>query len=201
MRRLHKTLILPSLMAAILAGPASADVIPGTYTQTLDNPVLLESWYGYSNPYSYMHANPAESLGPLTPGEYAQATRDGLVTHASLSMTFHEIDSIVGDTEAVKVWAAPAGSGNNYSLLGTVTSNGTTTFDLIQAFGAGGGLDGLPVQVKLIGGTGIVDLAMLTQSVLRVSIGAGVAPVPAPAAALLCAIGLGVAGLARRRAG
>ncbi len=158
-----------------------ANIVGGAWTDTqvLNQP--LKEFFGYGIPIHYSHVNPAEDPGPFSEADYAQASSLGLVDEVILTLAVSGLNA----NEHVDVKVEPVGGALTY--IGTVTGDGTASFDLIDAFGPGGGLDGLPVNVRLDGSC--FGFAVLESSSLYVEISdpPESPPVPAPGAALLAA--------------
>lgn len=188
----------------VLAGtlPATANV----YQQTINHSqILLDPLFLPGIPYAFYHANPAEiPLGPLTPEGYADAVQLGRITDVTLAFNVRCLDP----DEQVRVWLDPVGPQQGWTMIGMISGNGETVFDLDDpdVFGPGGGLDGLPVAIRLEGvqsWCNWLDVAKLESSTLSVAVADGYAPptVPVPAAAVIGLIGLACVGLYVRRAG
>jgi hypothetical protein len=170
---------------ATLAGPALGDMYTGTYTDTRGS---------YSLPgnttVSFTHLNPFETAFPAA--NYEAFVAAGRVTSVDLALTFTDLN---GPSENVHLEIKAAGAAN-YTNIGNISGN--TTINLLDWFGPSGGLDGLPVTLRLTPRTGS---ASLSQSVLTVVVGDAVtpAPVPAPGAILLGTLGFGLVGWVKRR--
>ena len=181
------------VLAGLFASPATADM---TFSDALDINQNLSVIVGLSGEsFQYEHDNPYETLGGHSPAEWLSLAESGAVTAVDLTLEF----SGVGDNEEIRVEIDANGSG--WTELGWVWGSGSHTFDLLApayGFGPAGGVDGLPVMLRVLGRernavVGVSASATLDTSTLNISV------IPVPGAYLLGGLGLALVGLARRR--
>ncbi|MBN1344094.1 MAG: hypothetical protein JXQ73_15520 [Phycisphaerae bacterium] len=191
--------LVAAVSVALLAGTVGQAKADMSYSDPLTLNQNIYAYLGIGIPFTYAHSNPYESVGGYSAAEWLDAANNGLVTGVDLTLDF----SGVGLAEWVKVEINAVGVG--WTDLGTVLGDSPRTFDLLNpSYGLGptGGLDGLPVEIRLGGfdGSGWMHLgatAMLDTSELSVTV--ATQPIPAPAAAMLVVVGLGTLGWVRRR--
>jgi len=213
--------LLAFCVFSILIANTALGIPTTTYTDVIDfangdmgGPVVMTEdgfWFiifplpGSQSEY-YTHNNPY-------PGDYEAAVAAGNIYDVSLTVVLDDLDK----NDTAKLYVDPVGSPDHYEYLGELNrmsysdpwqvdpgpgnSNGsghitTTTFDLIDAFGPSGGLDGLPVKFKIWGSPLNVNELELEKSILSVT---AASPVPAPGAILLGSIGVSLVGYLRRR--
>jgi len=183
------------VLAGFITAPALADL---TYSDSLGINQNLSVFIGLnSGPYQYEHSNPYESVGGHSPAEWLNAAESGLVSAVDLTLDF----SGVGVNEAIRVEIDANGSG--WTELGWVRGSDPYTFNLLDpayGFGPTGGVDGLPVSLRLLGRddgeariVGVNASAMLDTSTLSISV------IPVPGAFLLGGLGLALVGLGKWR--